>query len=554
MKITLRMKSVSDAIGLILMLFSLTFILPIIVGLVYSENIFSIIVSYLFPMVITANIGLIFWLAGNVGGIREKKVITAICLGWLVMMIFPVSMMITFGPEIFYAILGSILTIIVISILIILKYFGKNSGEGLREREAFVTVGIGWIILAFLGSLPYVFSGTLGYVDGFFETMSGFATCGSTVLTVPNGADYLDVYPHSIMFWRALTQWLGGMGIIVLSVVVLARVMGAGSAKLFKAEAAGHMVTRLKPRLRETASILWKIYLLFTVVQIILLTIAGMGVYDAVCHSFTSIATGGFSTHASNVEHYNNPIIETIMIVFMLIGGTSFILHYRILTGKPKGIFKDSEFRFYLFIIIAGTALVTLSLIMNNVYSAVDSLRYGIFNTVSINTASGFSSKDFGLWPVPAKIVLVILMFVGGCVGSTAGGIKIIRVLILLKAGKREIKKIVRPRAVMPIMLGGKPLSEGVVRNVASFFFLYLLTFVVATVLLSFTGLNAVTSSTAVATTMGTVGPGMGGVGPAHTFAFISPLGKILLSICMWIGRLEIFACLILFLPSTYKS
>ncbi len=490
-------------------------------------------------------------------GNKGKKVIAAICLGWLVMMIFPVSAMITFGSEIFYAILGSILTIIVISILIILKYFGRNSGEGLREREAFVTVGIGWIILAFLGSLPYVFSGTLGYVDGFFETMSGFATCGSTVLKIPEGCtDYLigpNCYTHSIMFWRALTQWLGGMGIIVLSVVVLARVMGAGSAKLFKAETAGHMVTRLKPRLRETASILWKIYLLFTVVQIILLAIAGMGVYDAVCHSFTSIATGGFSTHASNVEHYNSPIIEAIMIVFMLIGGTSFILHYRILTGKPKGVFKDPEFRFYMFTVITGTLLVTLSLIMSN-YNVLDAIRYGTFNTVSINTASGFSSINFGSWPVPAKIVLVILMFVGGCVGSTAGGIKIIRTLILLKAGKREIKKIVRPRAVMPVLLGGKPLPEGVVINVASFFFLYLLTFVVATVLLSFTGLNAVTSSTAVATTMGTVGPGFGGVGPAHTFAFISPIGKIILSVCMWIGRLEIFACLILFLPSTYKS
>lgn len=553
MKITLRMRSISDATGLILLLFSLTFIFPIIVGLAYSENIFSIIISYLFPMVITANIGLIFWLAGNMGGIREKKVITAICLGWFVMMIFPVSAMIMAGPEIFYAILGSILTIIVISILIILKYFGRNSGEGLREREAFVTVGIGWIILAFLGSLPYVFSGTLGYVDGFFEAMSGFATCGSTVLTVPNGADYLDVYSHSIMFWRALTQWLGGMGIIVLSVVVLARVMGAGSAKLFKAETAGHRVTRLKPRLRETASILWKIYLLFTVVQIILLMIAGMGVYDAVCHSFTSIATGGFSTHTSNVEYYNNPVIETIMIIFMLIGGTSFILHYRVLTGKPKEAFKDSEFRFYMFTVITGTLLVTLSLIMSN-YNVLDAIRYGTFNVVSINTASGFSSTNFDLWPTPAKIVLVILMFVGGCVGSTAGGIKIVRTLILLKAGKREIKKVVRPRAVMPIMLGGKPLSEDVVRNVASFFFLYLLTFVVATVLLSFTGLNAVTSSTAVATTMGTVGPGLGGVGPAHTFAFISPFGKIILSLCMWIGRLEIFTSLILFLPSTYKS
>ncbi|MBU3902048.1 MAG: TrkH family potassium uptake protein [Candidatus Thermoplasmatota archaeon] len=554
MKITLRLKGVSGAIGLILLLFSLTFILPIVVAVWYSENIVTTITSYLVPMIITANIGLILWFVGNKGEIKDKKIFLAIGLGWVVMMAFPVAMIIPIGTQMFYVIAGCILTIILITIFTILRFFERNRSLELRDREAFVTVGVGWILMAFLGSLPYVFSGTLGYVDGFFETMSGFATCGSTVLTVPNGMDYLDVYSHSIMFWRALTQWLGGMGIIVLSVVVLTRVMGAGGAKLFRAEAAGHRVTRLKPRLRETASILWKIYLLFTVVQIILLATAGMGVYDAVCHSFTSIATGGFSTHYSNVGHYNNPVIETIITAFMIIGGTSFILHYRALTGKPMELLRDPEFRFYMFTIITGILLVTLTLIMNNVYSVIDSLRYGIFNTVSINTASGFSSTDFGLWPAPAKIVLVLLMFAGGCVGSTAGGIKIIRTLILLKAGKREIQKFARPRAVMPITIGGRALSEDVVKNVAAFFFLYLLTFVVATILLSFTGLDAVTSSTAVATTMGTVGPGFGGVGPAHTFAFISPLGKILLSLCMWIGRLEIFACLILFLPGTYKS
>lgn len=553
MKITLRLRAVSGAIGLILLLFSLTFILPMLVAVWYSENIVTTIVSYLVPMIITANIGLILWLIGNEAVIKEKKIFIAIGLGWVVMMAFPVAMIMPMGAQMFYVIAGCILTIILIAIFTILRFFERDRSLDLRDREAFVTVGVGWIIIAFLGSLPYVFSGTLGYVDAFFETMSGFATCGSTVLTVSNGMDYLNVYSHSIMFWRALTQWLGGMGIIVLSVVVLARIMGGGGAKLFRAEAAGHRVTRLKPRIRETASILWKIYLLFTVVQIILLAVAGMSVYDAVCHSFTSISTGGFSTHYSNVEYYNNPVIETIMITFMIIGGTSFILHYNALTGKPMELIKDAEFRFYLFTIITGTALVTMSLIMNN-YPVLDSLRYGAFNTVSINTASGFSSANFDLWPVPAKIVLIGLMFVGGCVGSTAGGIKIIRTLILLKMGKREIQKVIRPRAVMPIILGGKTLSEDVVRNISSFFLLYLVTFAAATVLLSFTGLDGVTSSTAVATTMGTVGPGLGGVGPAHTFAHISPLGKILLSMCMWVGRLEVFTCLILFLPGTYKS
>ncbi|MDI6916346.1 MAG: TrkH family potassium uptake protein [Thermoplasmatales archaeon] len=554
MKITLRLRAVSGAIGLILLLFSLTFILPILVAVWYSENIVTTIVSYLVPMIITANTGLILWLIGNEVAMKEKKIFLTIGLGWIVMMAFPVAMIMPMGTQMFYVIAGCILTIILIVIFIILRFFERSRSLDLRDREAFVTVGVGWIIIAFLGSLPYVFSGTLGYVDAFFETMSGFATCGSTVLTVSNGADYLDVYSHSIMFWRALTQWLGGMGIIVLSVVVLARVMGGGGAKLFRAEAAGHRVTRLKPRIRETASILWKIYLLFTVVQIILLAVAGMTVYDAVCHSFTSLSTGGFSTRSMSVEAYHNPIIETIIIAFMIIGSWSYVMHYHVLTGKKEGYIHDPETRLHMFILGIGSLLVVLSLIMNNVYSVADAIRYGIFNTVSCGTTTGFSSANFDLWPVPAKIVLVLLMFVGGCVGSTAGGIKIVRTLILLKMGKREIQKVVRPRAVMPVTLGGKTLSEDVVRNVSSFFLLYLVTFVVATILLSFTGLDAVTSSTAVATTMGTVGPGMGDVGPACTFAFVSPLGKILLSMCMWIGRLELFTCLILFLPGAYKS
>lgn len=557
-KVTLRIRSVLDSIGLILMLFSLAFLIPLLVGLWYSESIQSMIKMYIVPMILTANIGLILWVLGieEEEVLKDRKLLLAICLGWIVLMVLPSSVILPLGKELFPVIAASIIGIVIAVISIVIKYFRKRPrAKEMRDREAFVSVALGWLIISSLGSLPYVFGGILNYTDAFFETMSGFATCGSTVLEVSKGLDYLNIYPHSIMFWRSLTQWLGGIGIVVLSVVVLARGMGPGGARLFKAEVSGHAVVKIKPRIRETASVLWKIYLCITAMGIILLFAAGMPLFDSVCHSFTSLATGGFSTRYSSIGAYNNVLVEIIIIGLMIVGGTNFILHYQFLTGKPKALFTDPEFKFYIFLLSAASVFITLILVLNASCSPLHAFRNAAFQAVSINTATGFSSADFGAWPSSAQVLLLLLMFVGGCVGSTAGGIKVIRSLVLLKVVRRELRRLVHPKSVEPINLGKSPISEELVHNIIAFFFLYLLIFILSTIGIALLeGLDIVSSASAVATTMGTVGPGLGKVGPTTTFALISPVGKIWLSICMWLGRLEIFACLILFLPSTYKS
>jgi trk system potassium uptake protein TrkH len=495
----MRYKAVIDTIGWVLILFSFSFFLPLVTGIVYDEAINYLLISYLIPFIITFITGLIMRLA---------------CRGY---------------------------------------------SETLRDREAFAVVGIGWLVIAFLGSLPFMFSGTIpNVISAYFESMSGFTTTGATVLEV-SGGDYLDTYSHSIFLWRSLIQWLGGMGIIVLSVVILARIFGAG-LQLLRAEVPGPTVTRLKPKIQQTAQILWLIYGLFTVIEISLLYVALStagspdAFYDAVCHTFTTLATGGFGTHTASIGHYNNLFVEIIVIFFMLVAGTNFVLHYHLLTGKIKNLFKDPEFRFFILIIALGTILITGDLAVKNVYNLPNSFRYGLFQVMSITTTTGYATVDFGSWPASSQFILLLLMFVGGCAGSTGGSIKIVRILVLLKTARREVRQAIHPRAVMPIKLGGITIPERVVRTVAVFFFIYIFIFIIVTVVITSMGLDIITSSSAVAATLGNVGPGLAGVGPSVTYTVIPDVGKFLLAICMWLGRLEIFAGLMLFFPTSYKK
>ncbi|MDI6855485.1 MAG: TrkH family potassium uptake protein [Candidatus Thermoplasmatota archaeon] len=557
-RLAFRVKALLDALGLVIMLFSLVFLLPVFVAFYYSEAIHSVMRSYVVPMILTANIGLLLWVLGieEAEMIRDRKLIFAILLGWIVLMLIPSSVILPLKIEYFPALIFAVIAIICIVVFIILKYFRRARLKELREREAFVCVALGWLIISAFAAMPYTFSNSLGYVDSYFEAMSGFATCGSTVLEVPKGLDYLNVYPHSLMFWRALTQWLGGMGIIVLSIVVLARAMGPGGARLFKAEVSGKEVTRLKPRIKETASALWKVYLLFTIIGIILLFLATNDVYDSVCHSFTSLSTGGFSTRYQNIAAYDNVFVEIIIIGLMIVGGTNFILHYRLLSGKPKALFTDPGFKFYISSIIIAIVLITINLILSaSSRSPLDTFRIGVFQAVSINTTTGFSSANFAQWPFASQLILLVLMFIGGCAGSSAGGIKTIRTLVLLKVVKRELRRIIHPKAVEPITLAKHPIEEGLVHNIIAFFFLYILIFIVSAIGVALIeNLDIVSSASAVATTMGTVGPGLGKVGPATTFASLLPITKLWLTACMWLGRLEIFACLVLFMPRTYRG
>jgi len=438
---------------------------------------------------------------------------------------------------------------------LILWYIGKDDAQQVREREAFAAVGIGWLVIALFGSLPYLFSGTLtSPIDAYFESMSGFATCGATVIRPPaGGADYLDVYTHSIFMWRALTQWVGGLGIIVLSVVILARVMG-GAMRLVKAEAAGLTATRLRPKMAQTARLLWGIYALYTGIEIVLLVVLGrVNLYDAVTHSFTTLATGGFGTHVASAAYWNSPLVEGIIAAFVLVGSISFVLHWQAMTGRGRDVLKDPELRFYLFVVVTATILVTANI--THLYgNLAEGFRYASFQVISIVGTAGFSNADFTVWPWASQLMLIVLMLMGGCVGSTAGAIKISRILILLKAVRREIHKVLHPRAVIPIRMGKQIISDDVVNKIGIFFFVYIITFLVGTLILLFLDPSMMIheSVSALATTMGGVGPGLGGV--AGHMADVTPAGKIFLSLMMWLGRLEILTALILFFPSTYKS
>ncbi len=495
----MRYKAVIDTIGWVLILFSFTLFLPIITGFFYNESSNYLIVSYIIPFLISFITGVIMRIT---------------CRGY---------------------------------------------SESLRDREAFAVVGAGWLLIAFLGSLPFIFSGTIpNGIHAFFESMSGFTTTGATVLEVSSG-DYLDSYSHSIMLWRSLIQWLGGMGIIVLSVVILARIFGAGM-QLLRAEVPGPTVIRLKPKIQHTAQLLWGIYGLFTIIEITLLyfSISAKGhpdaLYDAVCHTFTTLATGGFGTHTQSIGYYDSIYVEIIVIFFMFVAGTNFVLHYQLLTGKIKNLFKDAEFRFYILVIALATIFVTGELAVKGVYTIYESFRYGTFQVVSITTTTGYATADFGSWPAASQFIILLLMFIGGCAGSTGGSIKVVRILVLLKTARREVRLAIHPRAVMPIKLGGISIPDRTVRTVLIYFFIYILIFVLSTVVITFMGLDMITSSSAVAATLGNVGPGLSQVGPSVTYTVIPDAGKLLLALCMWLGRLEIFAGLMLFFPTSYKK
>jgi trk system potassium uptake protein TrkH len=495
----MRYRVVADTIGWIIILFSFTLFLPFVTGIFYNESMNSLLLNFIAPFIISLVLGLV------------------------------------------------------------LKFIGHGYSESIRDREAFAVVGLGWLLIAFLGSLPFVFSGTIpNPIDAYFESMSGFTTTGATVLEV-NSGDYLDVYSHSIFLWRAHIQWLGGMGIIVLSVVILARILGSG-LQLLRAEVPGPTVTRLRPKIRQTAQLLWGIYGFFTLLEIILLYIAISAsgkpdaFYDAVCHTFTTLATGGFGTHTQSIGYYQNPLVEIIIVIFMVIAGTNFVLHYQFLTGKVNKLFKDPEFRFYILIIALATIFLTSELAVKGIYSSMNSFRHGLFQAVSIVTTTGYATADFGAWPPASQFILLLLMFIGGCAGSTGGSIKMVRILVLFKTARREVRQVIHPRAVIPIKLGGIAIPEGIVRTVVVFFFIYIVIFVVCTLVITSMGLDIITSTSAVAATLGNVGPGLGEVGPAVTYTVIPDAGKILLSLCMWLGRLEVFAGLMLFFPSSYRK
>lgn len=418
----------------------------------------------------------------------------------------------------------------------------------IRRKEGFAIVCLGWIVLTAIGALPYLLSGTIpSYTDAFFETMSGLTTTGATILTNIEGT------PRGILLWRALTHWLGGMGIIVLSLAVFSFLKKG--APLFQAEVPGPTPDKILPRLKETATTLWLIYTGLTITQVFALKFAGMPFFDSVIHAFATVATGGFSCRGISLEAYHSPYIEGITIIFMLISGMNFSLHYRALQKKSLTPFlHDVETKTYLGIISVSTFLIMINLFLKMDLSLTTAFRRSLFQVVSIITTTGFSSDNFNLWPPFAKGIIFTLLFVGGCTGSTGGSIKVARYVILCKYAHRRIKQAINPRQIIQTKLGGVYIPDSVIHEALAFFFIYIILFFLGSLVLMATGEDVLTSLTASATSIGNVGPGLASIGPYENYSSLSALAKWTLSFLMLTGRLELITVLVLFYPGFWRK
>jgi trk system potassium uptake protein TrkH len=418
----------------------------------------------------------------------------------------------------------------------------------LRAREGFAIVTFGWLCFSAFGSLPYLLSGTIpSLTDAFFETISGFTTTGATILTD------IEALPHGILFWRSLTHWLGGMGIIVLSLAILP-FLGVGGMQLFKAEVPGPVADKLTPRVTETAKILWGVYLLLSGAQTLLLLLGGMTLFDALCHTFGTMATGGYSTRNASVGAYNSAYIDYVIIIFMFLAGANFSLHYRLLRGNWRVYRRDREFLVYLGIVGVATLIIGIDLWLNSYDNVADALRYALFQVVSIQTTTGYGTADYEQWSFSSQYVLLLLMFVGGCAGSTGGGMKVMRLHLLFKFSITEFTRLLHPTAVVPVRMRQVAIPRDVITNILGFFVLYIFLFALGVLIMTLLGLDILTALGAVAATLGNIGPGFANVGPTDNFSFIHPVGKWVLALLMLVGRLEIFTVLVLFSPAFWKK
>jgi trk system potassium uptake protein TrkH len=416
----------------------------------------------------------------------------------------------------------------------------------IKRREGFAIVALGWLAVAFFGALPYIFSATLSPIDAFFESMSGFTTTGSTVML---NLDHVD---RSIILWRSFTQWVGGMGVILLFIAILPT-FGIAGSQLFDREFPGPMAERIRPRVQMTARMLWSIYVVLTCAEVVaLFFVAKMPLYHALCNTFSTLPTGGFSPDPANIAGYMNPRADFIIMVFMFLGGMNFILHYS-LVRNPQKILANKEFQVYCLFISSAIAIIVADLYIRNYYSSLlDAFRYGGFQAISFMTTTGFTTADFDAWSHLSRIVLLSLMFIGGCGGSTGGSIKVIRIYVLLKTIKQRIHKILYPHAIFVLKTGNKPISEDIIQGISAFFISYIMIFSLCTIAMAALGFDIVSAASSVAATLGNVGPGFGLV--AANYASVPVIGKLILSFCMWLGRLEVFTVLVLLTPAFWKG
>ena len=430
----------------------------------------------------------------------------------------------------------------------LLKFITRKSKDAeIKKRDGYLIVTSGWVAMALFGTLPYLIGGYIPEVSSaFFETMSGLSTTGATVL------DDIESLPHGILFWRSMTQWIGGMGIIVLTIAVLP-LLGIGGMELFVAEAPGPTKDKIHPRIKETAKRLWVIYLFLTVLETIVLMICGMNFYDAINHALTTNSTGGFSTKQDSIAFYDSPLIELVIMIFMCIAGSNFTLIYFGFKGKFKNLIYNDEFKWYIGAVLGLILFLTPVIYAETGETLLETIRMVSFQVVSTITTTGYASADFTTWGSMATFVFFLLLFSGASAGSTSGGIKIVRIVILIKNGFLEFKKRLHPNAIIPVYLNKKAVPSHIIYNLLAFIFLYLFVFVVGSVIMTALGENFEVAISSVATSLGNVGPGIAEIGPSHTFSSISPAGKWLLSFLMLFGRLELFTVALLFTPYYWR-
>lgn len=484
--------------------------------------------------------------------------ITAILNGIFMFIAFPFSF---FNDEkAAWGILNS--GIITIFIGLLLYIFNKPKHTNIHKKEGYLIVTLGWLILSVTGMLPYLLSDAIPNIsDAFFETISGYSTTGSSILTD------IEVMPKGILFWRSATHWIGGMGIIVLTIAILP-LLGIGGMQLFMAEAPGPSADKLHPRITDTAKRLYLIYVTLTFAEFLLLKVAGMTWFDAINHAMATVSTGGFSTKNASISHYNHlPFVQYIITFFMLVAGTNFVLNYFALKGKIQKVFQSEEFKYYLFGIIAVSSVMVI-LIHNfqdpslqtsinhpKVFGDLEyAIRHSLFMVTSVVTTTGFVSADFTMWNFFATGIFFALFFTGGSAGSTSGGVKIVRHIVMLKNSLLEFKKALHPNAIIPVRYDGKSVSQSIVFNILSFFIIYMFIFIMASVTLNLLGLDFVSALGAAASSLGNIGPAIGSVSPVDNFAHLSNSAKWFCSFLMLIGRLELFTVLILFTPYFWRK
>ena len=450
------------------------------------------------------------------------------------------------------AFLWTILILLVIGLP--LRLLCKPEQTNLRAREGFLVVGLSWVLLSVFGCLPFIFSGVIpSFIDALFETVSGFTTTGATIMTQIEGN------PHGVMFWRSFTHWIGGMGVLVLTLALLPQMSGRTS-HLVRAESPGPTLSKIAPKMGDTAKILYLIYGVLTLLNWIALLLAGMNAYDAAIHALGTAGTGGFSNYAASVGHFNSVAIDVITTVFMIIFGINFALYFKLITGGWREVVRNEELHWFLGIFFSVMLLMTISLTPAYGGSFFTALRYTSFQTASLMSTTGYATADFSIWPVAAKTLLMLVMFIGGCVGSTAGGLKICRVGMLCKQGLSEVRRTFQPRRVQVVRFEGKAVDESVLSQTAAYFFVYMLLTVLGAVLISLTALpeelnNFESSFTAALTCANNVGPGLSlALGPAGSFAGYSPVAKAILTFLMLAGRLEFFPLLALFHPAMWRK